>query len=643
MAVVSPIGCSWPATIARSRVLRSSRTRVSTAARCAASHSNHCKTASRRCVRRSIAQGIFCASWRCSQRCSRLWRSPWRRIVIPAGIWTAARSCVAWVSVLALRTIVVLEFVFVGLAGGIAGAVLGYAGHFALLAWLGQLIAVDLPQPSLLPALEGVAAGLVLLVGFALPPLIPLTRVPPVRVLRREWDGQARAAWFAYAIGIALFAALLVLAAGELKLGGIVAGGFAAGLLLFAGLARAALWAASRVARSERTAGRLAAGVGWRYALASLERRGPASALQITALAIGLMCLLLIAITRNDLVEGWRKSTPPDAPNEFIIDIQPDQRQAVAAYLAGHGVGNVVLEPMVRGRLTMIDGKPVDPAAYQNDDARRLVDREFNLSYRTSLPQDNRIVEGRWFGAAANASNAASPQISIEAGLAKLIGVKLGDVLRFDVAGQSVEGLVTSVRKLDWGSFKVNFFVLMPPTTLRDFPATYITSFHLAAERRAALDGLIATYPNLTAIDIGPILAQIQHVLEQVIGAVQFLFAFTLAAGVLVLYAALAGTRDERMRESALLRALGASRRQVRVVQAAEFIVVGTLAGLMAALGAQALGAVLATRVFDFYLAFDPWMVPAGIAAGIACAGGGGWLSLRRVLSRPAGQTLRDA
>ncbi|MEA3119617.1 MAG: putative transport system permease protein, partial [Paraburkholderia sp.] len=537
----------------------------------------------------------------------------------------------------ALRALVTLEFLFVGVAAGLVGIALGYAGHFALLAWLGQLIGVELPQPSWLPAFEGMAAGLVLLFGFALPPLLPLTRVPPVRVLRREWGGEARVAWSAYAIGIALFGALLVLAAGEIKLGGIVAGGFGAGLLVFAGVARVALWGASRIARAERGGGRLAAGVGWRYALASLERRGAASTLQVTALAIGLMCLLLIAITRDDLVAGWRRSTPPDAPNEFLIDIQPDERQAVTDYLATHGLPGIALEPMVRGRLTAIDGKPVDPGAYKDEQARRLVDREFNLSYRASAPEDNRIVAGRWFG------DTTRPEISIEAGLAKVIGVKLGDVLRFDVTGLTIEAPVTSVRKLDWGSFKVNFFVLMPPAALQGFPGTYITSFHLPPEHRAMLDGLIAAHPSVTAIDIGPLLAQIQHVLEQVIGAVQFLFAFTLAAGVLVLYAALAGTRDERMRESAILRALGASHRQVRAVQVAEFAVVGALAGLMAALGAQTLGSVLATRVFDFYLGFDPWLLPAGIAAGVACAGVGGWLSLRRVLQRPAGQSLRDA
>ncbi|HTI18433.1 MAG TPA: FtsX-like permease family protein [Trinickia sp.] len=536
----------------------------------------------------------------------------------------------------ALRALIALEFLVVAVASGLVGVALGYAGHYALLAWLGQLIGVELPQPGPLPAFEGMAAALVLLFGFALPPLLPLTRVPPVRVLRREWGGEARVAWSAYAVGIGLFGVLLVLAAGELKLGGIVAGGFAAALVIFAGVARAALWAASRLARSERGGARLAAGVGWRYALASLERRGLASALQITALAIGLTCLLLLAITRNDLVAGWERSTPPDAPNEFLIDIQPDERQAVAEYLAAHDL-HVKLEPMVRGRLIAIGGKPVDPGAYKDEQARRLVDREFNLSYTTSMPSDNRIVAGQWYG------DTERPEISIEEGLAKLLGIRLGDVLRFDVTGLTIDAPVTSIRKLDWGSFNVNFFVLMPPAALQGFPASYITSFHLPAERRAMLDGLVAAHPNVTAIDVGPILAQIQRVLEQVIGAVQFLFAFTLAAGVLVLYAALAGTRDERMKESALLRALGASHRQVRAVQFAEFAVVGALAGAMAAIGSQTLGAVIATRVFDFYLDFDPWLLPAGIAAGMTCAGIGGWLGLRRVLSRPAGQSLRDA
>ncbi|MGH8779106.1 ABC transporter permease [Paraburkholderia sp.] len=544
----------------------------------------------------------------------------------------AAMRCLG-VSQRTLRTLFTLEFVGLGLIGGALGVALGYAGHLALLWWLGSLIDVVLPQPGVLPALEGIAAGLVLLLGFALPPLLPLTRVPPVRVLRREWGDAGRTAWAAYALGVVLFAGLLIIAAGEWKLGGIVAGGFAGGLLVFLIVARIALWGAARFARSER----LNVGIGWRYALASLERRSGASALQITALGIGLMCLLLIAMTRNDLIAGWRHSTPPDAPNEFIIDIQPDQRAAIGQYLTDHGWPDAALSPMVRGRLIAINGKPINPDTYKSGDARRLVDREFNLSYTSELPSDNLIADGTWYG------TTDKPQISIEQGLAKLVGVKTGDVLRFDVTGLTIEAPVTSVRKLDWGSFKVNFFVLMPPAALQDFPATFITSFHVGPPQQSTVDRLVATWPNVTAIDMGPILAQVQRVLEQVIGAVQFLFAFTLAAGILVLYAALAGTRDERMRESALLRALGASHRQVRAVQVAEFIAVGALSGLMAAIGAQIIGWVLATRVFEFHLSFNPWLLPAGVAAGIACAALGGWMSLRHVLARPALQSLRDA
>ena len=537
-----------------------------------------------------------------------------------------------------MRAWFILEFLFIGVAGSVLGVLIGYAGHEILLRWLGQLIDVVLPAPTLWPVVEGIAAGLVLLLGFAVPPLLPLTQVPPALVLRREWGGAARVAWLAYAVGVALFAGLLILAAGEIKLGGIVAGGFAGGLVLFGGISRAVLFGLARVARGGRTV-RAFSGLGWRYALASLERRGMASALQITALGIGLMCLLLLGMTRNDLIDGWRKSTPPDAPNQFVIDIQPDQRAGVLGLMKREGFPDLELAPMVRGRLTAIRGQKVNPDDYKDNETRRLVDREFNLSYSNVLSPDNRVVSGAWFG------NDSKPQISLEEGMAKRLHVKVGDQLQFDVAGQQIDAPVTSIRLLDWGTFRVNFFAVLPPAALVDFPATFITAFRLPAGPGAqnVIDTLVHQYPNLTVIDTGQILAQMQRILDQVIGAVQFLFIFTLAAGVLVLYAALAGTRDERTREAALLRALGASRAQIRAVQVTEFVVVGGLAGLLAALGAQAIGWVLAERVFQFHLSLSAWLPFAGLLAGIACATAGGWFGLRQVLRRPALQSLRDA
>jgi putative ABC transport system permease protein len=537
-----------------------------------------------------------------------------------------------------MRAWFIIEFLLIGLAGSVLGVLIGYGGHEILLRWLGQLIDVVLPAPTLWPVAEGVAAGLVLLLGFAVPPLLPLTQVPPALVLRRELGDAARIAWLAYAVGVALFAGLLIVAAGELKLGGIVAGGFAGGLLVFGVISRLVLYGLSRAARGARSA-RAFSGLGWRYALASLERRGVASALQITALGIGLMCLLLLGMTRNDLIDGWRKSTPPDAPNQFVIDIQPDQRAGVLDLMKQQGYPDLSLAPMVRGRLIAIAGRKVNPDDYKDNETQRLVDREFNLSYTTVLAPDNRVVSGKWFG------DDRAPQISLEQGMAKRLHVKVGDQMRFDVAGQLIDAPVTSIRTLDWGTFRVNFFAVLPPPALADFPATFITAFRLptGAAGQATIDALVHRYPNLTVIDTGQIIAQMQRILDQVIGAVQFLFIFTLAAGVLVLYAALAGTRDERTREAALLRALGASQAQIRAVQVTEFVVVGGLAGLLAAFGAQAIGWVLADRVFQFHLAISAWLPFVGLAAGIVCATAGGWFGLRQVLRRPALQSLRDA
>lgn len=534
-----------------------------------------------------------------------------------------------------LLSVFAVEFVLVGLLGSGLGVALGAVGQGVMLTWIGRLVEVALPAPTVWPVLQGLGTGLILLLGFAAPPLLRLTRVPPARVLRRDWGQSERLIWPAYGVGVLLFAGLLIAAARELRLGLIVTGGFAAALLLtglLAWLVLAGLGSGS--SRLASAGSPLPFGI--RHAFASLRRRGVTSALQITALTIGLMCLLLLSMTRNDLIAGWRKATPADAPNRFVIDIQPEQRAGVAHLLAENGLADAALAPMVRARLVSINQQPVDASRYAADaDTRRLLEREFNLSYTTDLPGDNRIAAGRWFG------QSAQPQMSVEAGLAKRLGLKLGDVLRFEVAGQGVSGPITSVRELDWGSMRVNFFVLLPPPTLADLPQSFITSFYLPMGRQTAIDRLIAAYPNLTVIDTGAILAQLQHVLDQVIAAVQFLFLFTLAAGILVLYAALAGSRDERVRDAALLRALGASARQIRTAHAAEFLVVGVLAGAMAALGAQSVGAVLARKVFDFPLQPNPGLWLIAIAAGVVCALLGGWFGLRRVLLRPPLEILR--
>jgi putative ABC transport system permease protein len=523
-----------------------------------------------------------------------------------------------------------LEFLIVGLGACVAGVAAGYGFHFGLLAMLGSLINTTLPQPSLLPALQGFACGLVLLLGFALPPLAQLRQVPPLRVLRKDIGLPTGRAALGYLVGLVGFFGLLLWSSDDLKVGALTAGGFAIGLVVFALVA----WAALLLLKPLRVmTGTL--GISWRFALAAVQRRPAATIVQLVSLAVGLMALLLLTVTRTDLVNAWRSSAPPDAPNRFIVNIQPEQVEALASHLRAAGV-DAPINPMVRGRLVEVNGRKVGPEDYSGDRAQRLVDREFNLSYATEAPAHNRITAGRWF-------RDGSDELSIEEGIASTLELKLGDAMTFEIAGQRVTGRITSLRKVNWDSMRANFFVIMPPSLLADKPASFITAFHLPAARTSFGGELLREFPNLTLIDTTAVFRQVQAVIYQVVAAVEFLFVFTLAAGVLVLYAALASSRDERVREAALLRALGASRQQLSRAQVAEMICVGGLAGLLAAVGASAIGWTLARYAFEFDYVVSPWVFVAGIGGGAFAALVGGWFGLRGVLKTPPLATLREA
>ncbi|MFG0233530.1 ABC transporter permease [Achromobacter sp. 413638] len=522
-----------------------------------------------------------------------------------------------------------LEFALVGLFSSALGCLLGFAVHQGLVAVLASLIDTTLPAPSAVPAAQGLLTGLLLLLGFALPSLAQLRHVPPARVLRRDADTLGARSAAGYGLGAAGFALLIWWFAGDARLGAVVAGGFLGAFLVFALVAWLCILGLSRLRRVANGLPSL------RFALAGVVRRRVATITQVCALAIGLMALLLLAMTRTDLIQGWQRTLPPDAPNRFLINVQPEQRQAVSDALAREGLGRVSLAPMVRGRLIALNGKPVGPDDYEEPRAKRLVDREFNLSYGDELPSSNRIEQGRWLAPGAD-------EVSLESGLAKTLGIKLGDKMLFDVAGQQVEAAVTSIRRVDWDTMRVNFFAILTPAALADMPQSWITSFYLPPGKEPVLPALVREFPNLTVFDVGAILRQLQSVLNEVGRAVQLLFLFTLAAGVLVLAAALTATRDERMREAAVLRALGATRRQLARSQRIELWAVGGLAGLLAAAGASAIAWVLSTLVFDFAITLSLWPWLAGIGAGMLGAWGGGALALRGVLRTPPLVTLRE-
>ena len=520
-------------------------------------------------------------------------------------------------------------FICLCILSALLGCLIGFAAHFVLITWLAKLLALQLPMPGWLPLGQGAIVAFVLLFGFAFPPLLQLSKVPTLRVLRRELGAPQASLLGGYFIGLLMLGGLVLLVAGDLRLGGMAAAGFTLAALVFWGLARLAVNLLAGV--------RQLGGFGWRQGLANLGRHSAASTLQIAALAIGLMAILLMTVTRAELVSAWQKAAPANAPNRFIINIQPEQRQPMAKALAAADIV-AELSPMIRGRLLRIGDRSVSAADFPDDErAQRLIDREFNLSWRSAMPPGNRLSEGAWF----KPDDAGHGLASVEEGLAKTLGIKLGDSLTFTISGKETQVRVSSLRKLEWDSMRVNFFVLMPPGVIDDAPASYITSFHLPADKAELGRDLVARFPNVTLIDVDMVLKQIQTVMEQVSSAVLFIFVFTLLAGGMVLYSALMTAFDERRYELSVMRALGAQRRQLRQSLLTELLVVGAIAGLIAAFGASALGQLLARQIFQMELPLNLWLPLQAAIVGAGLAVSVGWLAIRQLLRAPPLLALR--
>lgn len=516
----------------------------------------------------------------------------------------------------------------VGVAASVAGSMLGYAGQWVLGQWLSSAVEIALPAPGVMAAVRASALGLLLLLAFGLPPLLSLRRVPALRVLRRDIGAPAVASLFAYGAGAIAVGTLVLWHAGDTRLGAYVLVGFVVTLAV----AAAVTWIGLRVLANVPSTG-----VSWRYGMASLERRPLTTVWQVVALSLGLAAILTLTLIRSDLLRAWEGNLPADAPNRFLVNIQPDQIGELQAFLRERLGKSPTFYPMIRGRLVAINEVPVDPAnsaRFPDDRARRLVEREFNLSWTGDLPAHNRLVGGVWQGEGA--------ALSVEDGIARTLGIALGDRLTYDVAGERFTAAVTSLRKVEWDSFRVNFFVIGTAELLREQPTTYVTSFHLPARSASAMNELVQRFPTVVVVDVVQLVTQVQAMIGQVSRAVSFIFIFTLAAGLLVLYAGIDATHDERAREVAVMRTLGATRRQVVRAHAAEFGIIGALAGLLAACAAAGLGYAVATRLLGLALAPDPWLWVFGLAFGTCGVLAAGLLFTRRVLATPPLASLRQ-
>lgn len=521
------------------------------------------------------------------------------------------------------------EFALVGLFASGLGVLLGFAIHYGFVALMAGLLETSLPTASLWPVALGMGMGLTLLLAFGLPPVLQLAQVPPLRVMRRDVGNLRPASIGVLAVGVAGFATLLLVASSDLKLGLIAVGGFAGAVLLFAAMS----WLAVKLLRrnvNEQTAPR------WLVlATRQIAARPAFAVVQVSALSVGMLALLLLVLLRTDLISSWRQATPPDAPNRFVINVMPEQGDSFRAALTQAGVAKFDWYPMIRGRLIAINDKTVSPEDYVDERAKRLVDREFNLSNSATQPAHNEIVAGAWKPEEQGA-------ISVEEGIAKTLNLKMGDKLEFDMGGVQVQARITSLRKVDWSSMRANFYVIFPVEQFADVPTTFMSTFE-APPARGFDNALVRQFPNVTEVDMTSTLNQVQRVLDQVIRAVEFLFGFTLAAGLVVLFAAVSATREERAQEFAVMRAVGAQASLLRQVQRAELAGVGLLAGFLASLVANAVGWALAHYVFEFVWTVSLWLPVWGSLCGAALALAAGWWGLRDVLRRPVVETLRRA
>jgi len=528
-------------------------------------------------------------------------------------------------------SVAVLQLVILGVLGVVAGGVIGFAAE-ELLSWiLADIIAADLPDPGLMPVILAGGSAMVLLVGFALPSLIQLRNTPPLRVLRHDMMPPAPSRLLVGGLALAAVAALLYRAVGDARLLVILL----TGVIIIA----AALYLVGRGLVAMMGRFRSGVGVAWRYGLANVARRGRASAVQVVAFGLGLTVLLLLTIVRTDLLDGWRKTLDENAPNHFMINIQPQERDSVAEIFRRGGIDAPQFVPMVRARMATINGESVKTREYPNSEGEWMANREANLSYVATLSPSNEIVDGEWWPA----DYAGPPLVSVEEEAFVNTGLALGDKLVWIVAGQELEVEIASTRRVNWDSFQPNFFMVMSPGALDGMPTTFISSLRIEEAQKPALVKLVRAHPSISVIDIDTILLQVRGIIEKASLAVQAVFVFTLAAGIAVLFAAVQSTIDERRFESAMLRALGAQKRTVFSGVMAEFAALGVAAGLLASAGASILASIVAAQLFELPYQFNPLLWLSGTASGVLVVCASGYVAARSAINAPPVDVLRAA
>ena len=528
-----------------------------------------------------------------------------------------------------ITRVYLLQLLILAFAGSLGGCLLGYLAQEILTTMMSGLTQYSIPSPSPWPVVTGIAAGVITVTGFAMPQIIRLRKVSPLRVLRRELSPVPPGAAGTYVVSILALALLSPWQSGNFYLTLYTFFGILVTALLLALCTTGIILMLNKL--------RSRVGVAARYGLANIARRRGQSVAQILGIGLGVMVMILLTLVRTDLLENWRNTIPAGTPNYFLINIQQDQVSDLKAFLQEHTAITGDIYPMIRARLTAINGQAVAEDSFADPEGRRRANREYNLTWAGKLQKDNRLTAGKWWPE----DGGGTIEFSLESGIALDLQVKLHDELRFTIGGQEVSGPITSLRQVDWDSFNANFFVIANPGSLDDFPGTWITSFYLPPEEKKLMVELVKHFPSVTVVDIDALINQVRSIMDRVVSAVEFVFGFTLLSGLVVLLAALQTTHDERTQESALMSTLGANRRQILSGLVAEFLCLGLVAGILAAFAASAVEYVLARFVFQIDMIVNPWVWVIAPLACVAVIVGGGLAGTRRVLHTPPMVVLR--
>jgi len=499
-----------------------------------------------------------------------------------------------------IQNSLMMQATIIALIGASIGCLLGYVLQSLLSGLAGTLFLERLPAPSYLPILIGFSVSFSIFFALMFPNIHVIKNSPVIHILRKESETKAVGWGWKFLPITSVVIVIIVCIAKSFQLALSVIGGILILCILCAGLSYIV---ANSLYRFSQNGYLLNAGSMpmIKIGLANLKRHWLLTVTQVIGFSLSAMLLILLMIIKNDLLNAWQDSLPPDAPNRFVINIQPQQAEQIEAFAQSIGVANPQAFPMIRGRLVMKNKQALSPELYDDDRAKRLISREFNLSMAAAMQQDNQLLEGVWW----TSNQHASPIISIEQDIATALNIKLGDTLTYDIAGRQIDLTVTSIRKVDWDSMRANFFAVTPPETLSAFPSSYMMAFYLPAEQTTALDALIKQLPNLTVIDVSSLMEQVRSIMQKMSTAVTYVFILCVVAGLIVLYAALIATREGRIREAALLRAFGASRRQVSISMLSEYLSIAALATGIALIIANAVAFALSHYLFNIPFTFN--------------------------------------